>query len=78
MKVKAISKTNCPKCEWAKDQLRYYPVEWFNFDTDEEAGELAREYNLDATPAFLVFQDDGNVVAVRSVLAVKKLVDRNI
>lgn len=75
MKIKAITKTNCPKCEWAKNQLKQHPIEWLDFDTDEEARELAREYNLNATPAFLIFQDNGNVITTQSVLYVRKLIE---
>ena len=79
MKVKAIIKTNCSKCEWAKNQLKHYPVEWFNFDTDEEARELAKKHNISTTPTFLMFQDENIIVITRSVLSVKKFVEnRNV
>jgi len=80
MKVKAITKTHCPKCEWAKEKLKDYPIQWLNFDRDEEARDLSRKYYLNVVPVFLMFQDGKNVVIMRSVLSVRKSFeqDRNL
>lgn len=75
MKVKAIAKIHCFKCEWAREKLKDYPIEWLDFDGDEEARELSRKYNLNTVPVFLIFQDGESVVTTRSVLAVRKFVE---
>ena len=69
MKIKAISKTNCFKCKWAKEKLAGAPIEWVLGD---EVEELAKKYNLNAIPTFLIFQEGKDVIITQSVLAVQK------
>ncbi len=78
MKVKAITKTNCFKCEWAKEKLKDFPVEWLDFDKDEDAIELTRKHNLNIVPSFLIFQDGEDTIVTQSALYVKKFLDRNL
>lgn len=75
MKIKAITKTRCFKCDWAKEKLKDCPIQWLDFDRDEEARDLSEEYDLDMVPVFLIFQDGGNVITTRSVLSVRNFIE---
>lgn len=75
MKIVAITKTNCPKCAWAKRALVNFPVEWRNFDEDERAEEYVKEHNIEYVPFFIIYDSEGFVITTtKNVLQVVRFV----
>ena len=76
MRFVALSKDNCPKCQWAKRQLMAYPIDWVNIK-DDRGKALVEEFQVQFVPFFIVYDMDDVVVTTSSnVLAIRQMVFR--
>lgn len=74
MKVKALSSVHCMKCQQAKLKLEGLPVEWHDIEYSPEPLKWIQLYDIDKTPAFLIFNDDEKYIRITyNVLEVRDL-----